>query len=333
MTTVQQDTTDDAAIHDLRGEADNGVEPMSSPEPQVALLSDEELAALPAPTLTIRPPKGWQALDLGELWRFRDLLTTLAGRDLKLRYKQTALGVIWVVLQPLLAAGIFAIVFGGVAGLAAPGGIPYFVFSYAGLLGWNLFSNTLTKTSACLVGNSNLISKIFFPRLVLPFSQTGSAMVDFGVALVMMAVLLIMFGVAPTLGLLLLPVWVVLLLCLSVGLGLITSSLAVQYRDINYILPVFVQMMLYASPVAYSLAQVVERLGGGDATTFKQQAITAFFYANPLTGLLEAMRWSLLGHGSLPIGLVAYGAVAAVGLLLAGAYGFKRMERRFADVI
>ena len=299
-------------------------------------LDDEQRATLPPPTLSIRPPKGWQPLDLAELWRFRDLLTTLAGRDLKLRYKQTALGVIWVVLQPLMAAGIFAVVFGGVADLKAPGGLNYFVFSFAGLLGWNLFSNTLTKTSGSLVGNANLISKIFFPRLVLPLSQTGSALVDFSVSLGMMAVLLVAFGVAPGWGLLLLPVWVALLLCLAVGVGLITSSLAVQYRDVNYILPVFVQMLTYASPVAYSLAMVLDRLSGpagaGDGG-WKRDALTWFFYVNPLTGLLEATRWSLLGQGTLPLGLLAYSAALSLGLLFAGAFAFKRMERMFADVI
>ena len=287
------------------------------------------------PTLRIRPPLGWVPLNLAEVWRFRDLLLVLAGRDLKLRYKQTALGVIWVVLQPLMAAGIFAIVFGGVAGLDAPGDMPYFVFSYAGLLGWNLFSNTLTKTSGCLVGNSNLISKIFFPRLVLPLSQTGSALVDFGVALGMMAVLLIVFGVAPGWGLLLLPAWVAVLLSLAMGIGMLAGSLAVQYRDINYILPVAVQMLLYASPVAYGLDQVIERLTGEDsgATGWQRDALTTFFYANPLTGVLEGLRWSLLGHGRLSAGLVCY-SVAAAGLsLLVGLYGFKRMEAKFADVI
>ena len=322
---VKSDVESDAAL-------DVAPEPSAvSDAPQ--LLGDDELADLPPPTLTIRPPRGWQPLDLAELWRFRDLLAVLAGRDLKLRYKQTALGVIWVVLQPLMAAGIFAVVFGGVAGLKAPGGIPYFVFSYAGLLGWNLFAGTLTKTSASLVGNANLISKIFFPRLVLPLSQTGGALVDFAVALGMMVVLLLAFAIAPGWGVLLLPLWVALLLCLALGLGLIASSLAVQYRDVNYILPVVVQMLLYASPVAYGLAQVLDRLAGPGVVGWKRQALTAFFYANPLTGLLEAMRWSLLGAGTLRPTLLAYSAAASLGLLLVGSFGFKRMEQTFADVI
>src|SRR3954462_9916368 len=170
-------------------------------------------AATPAeePYLKIRVRRGWAALQLSETWQFRDLLFSLAGRDLKLRYKQTALGVAWVVLQPLMAAGIFSFVFGKVAKLPSDGK-PYFLFSYAGLLGWNLFSSTLTKTSGCLVGNAQLISKVFFPRLILPLSTVPSVLIDFAVALAMMAVLMLLYRVSPTPALLLLPVWMTILL-------------------------------------------------------------------------------------------------------------------------
>src|SRR4051812_37354539 len=150
-------------------------------------------AGAPKPSLSTRPSSGWINLNLRETWQFRDLLLSLAGRDLKLRYKQTALGVIWVVLQPLMAAGIFSFVFGKVAKLPS-NGVPYLLFAFAGLLGWNLFSNTLTKASACLVGNSQLISKVFFPRLVLPLSTVPSTLVDFGVAAGMMAILMVIYG-------------------------------------------------------------------------------------------------------------------------------------------
>ena len=181
----------------------------------------------PKPHLRIRPTNGWSALALRETWQFRDLLFSLAGRDLKLRYKQTALGVIWVVLQPLMAAGVFSFVFGKVAKLPSDGK-PYFLFSFAGLLGWNLFNNTVAKTSACLTGNSQLISKVFFPRLVLPLSTVPSTMVDFGVSAAMMAVLMIVYGVAPSAALLLLPVWMILLLLLSLGIGLCVAALVGQ---------------------------------------------------------------------------------------------------------
>jgi lipopolysaccharide transport system permease protein len=274
----------------------------------------------PTPYLRIRPSSGWAALNLRETWQFRDLLFTLAGRDLKLRYKQTALGVVWVVLQPLLAAGIFAFVFGKVAKLPSDG-VPYFVFAFAGLLGWNLFSNILTKASGCLVGNAPLISKVFFPRLVLPLSTVPSVLVDFGIAAVLMAGLLVSHRIAPGWGLLLLPIWVALIAALALGVGLVTAALTVSYRDVQYILPVFTQMLLYASPVAYPASEVPAEWRSA-------------YFLNPLAPLLEGFRWSLFGTTTPPPwGSVGYAAAVAAGVLLWGAFAFKRMERRFADVI
>lgn len=271
------------------------------------------------PYLTLKPASGWAGLNLREIYQFRDLLTTLAGRDVRLRYRQTALGAVWVVLQPLLAAGIFSFVFGRVAKLPSDG-VPYFLFAYAGLLGWNVFSGTLTKASSCLVGNAALISKVFFPRLILPLSTAFSTFIDFGVALAMMAVLMAAYGVTPGLGLLLLPVWLLLMLLLALGVGLYASALMVSYRDVQYVLPVVVQLALYASPVAYAVSAVPENLRG-------------WYLLNPLAVLLEGFRWSLLGRGELNAGLVAYAAVMAVAVFVAGAFVFRRMERRFADVI
>lgn len=271
------------------------------------------------PHLTIRPTSGWQAINLGELWQFRDLLTTLAGRDVKLRYRQTALGAIWVVLQPLLAAGIFSFVFGKVAKLPSDG-VPYFVFSYAGLLGWNAFNSTVSKAGTSLLGNANLVSKVFFPRLVLPLSTVMSSLIDFSVALAMMAVMLVLFHITPGVGLLLLPVWLVLILLLAVGVGLFTSALAVSYRDVNYVMPVLLQFLMYACPVAYAVSAVPAHL-------------RLFYYLNPLSGLLEAFRWSLLNHGTPPWGLLGYSAVVSIVVFFGGALAFKRMERKFADVI
>jgi lipopolysaccharide transport system permease protein len=276
-------------------------------------------AAAPKPWLKIRPRRGWGAIDLHELWQFRDLVMTLALRDLRLRYKQTALGVIWVVLQPLLAAGVFSFVFGKVARLPSDG-LPYFLFSYAGLLGWNLFNSTLSKCSGCLVGNSQLISKVFFPRLVLPLSTVPSALIDFTVALGMMAALMGIYRVAPMPALLLLPLWMGVLILLALGIGLCTASLAVSYRDVQYILPVFMQILLYASPIAYSLSAVPRHL-------------RAFFLLNPLSGPLEAFRWSLLRTAPPPAASLVYAIAVSVVVFFVGAYSFKRMERKFADVI
>lgn len=273
------------------------------------------------PVLKIRPSSGWAALNIAEAWNFRDLLFSLAGRDVKLRYKQTALGAAWVILQPLMAAGIFSFVFGKVAKLSS-GPIPYFLFSYAGLLAWNLFSNTLSKSSTCLVGNAQLISKVYFPRVILPFSTVPSSLIDFAVALAMLAVLMPAWGVAPGLGTLLLPLWLFLILLLAVGLGLITSALTVSYRDVQYILPVVLQFLLYASPIAYAVAQVPEKL-------------RPFYFLNPLSSLLEAFRWSLLGPqgGSLNWPNLAYSTTVCLAVFVLGMFSFKKMERRFADVI
>ena len=273
----------------------------------------------PRPVTVIRPARGWQAVNLREVWRYRDLLLTLAERDVKLRYRQTALGVIWVVLQPLVGAGIFAFVFGRVAGLASDG-IPYFVFAYAGLLGWNVFQNTFTRASASLVQNAQLVSKVYFPRLVLPLSTVLSALLDFAVAFAVMLVLLVVYRVEPGVRIALLPLWLLLLVALGVGLGLFAGALMVSYRDVQHALPVLVQFLLYATPAGYAVSAVPEGL-------------RAVYYLNPLAGTLEAFRWSLLGAGTLPAAAVAYAAVVAALALLLGATSFMAMQRRFADVI
>ena len=304
------------AIADVKSEVDV----MSAGNPaQSALIPLADLP--PDPELVIKPSSGWAAVNLREVWQFRDLLFTLAGRDLKLRYKQTALGVVWVVFQPLMAAGVFTVVFGKVAKLPSDG-VPYFLFSFVGQLGWNLFSNTVTKASGCLVGNSQLISKVFFPRLVLPLSTLPSTLVDFAVAAAMMVVLMFAFHWGPgVIPLLLLPLWMAILIAMSVGIGLVTSALTVSYRDVQYILPVFLQIAMYASPVAYAVSAIHDPW------------VKIFYTMNPLTPVLEGFRWSLLNTAPPTWPLVGYSAAIAVILLIAGAFSFKRMERRFADVV
>ncbi len=232
------------------------------------------------PYVKIRAPRGWAPLNLHDVWQFRDLLLALAGRDIKLRYKQTALGVLWVILQPLMAAGVFSFVFGRIAQLPSDG-LPYFVFSYAGLLGWTLFAGTLTKTSGCLVGNSQLVSKIYFPRLVLPLSAVPSVLIDFGVASGMMVALMCWYHIQPGPGILLVPLWIAMLLLLSLGVGLGTAALMVNYRDVGYVLPVLTQILLSASPVAYSLRYALTRI---------PPRFHDLYLLNPLAATLEALR-------------------------------------------
>jgi lipopolysaccharide transport system permease protein len=280
------------------------------------------MSAPAQPLLTIRPPSGWAAINLRELWHFRDLLLSFAARDLKLRYKQTALGVIWVILQPLLAAGVFSLIFGRLAGLPSDG-VPYFLFSFVSMLAWNLFNSVLTRSSACLVGNPQLISKIFFPRLVLPLSTIGSALIDFAVGLAMLAILFPIYGIVPGWQLLLLPVWTAVLLMLALGIGLFTAALNVSYRDVQYILPVLVNLLQYLSPVAYS-ATLIARA---------KPIVQSLYFLNPLAGILEAFRRAILPTTFPPAWSIVYAAGASAATLWLGAVAFKQMERRFADVI
>lgn len=270
------------------------------------------------PITKIRPVSGWQALDIAQVWRFRDLMLAFASRDIKLRYRQTALGAIWVIVQPLIAAGIFSLVFGKIAKIDS-GGVPYFIVAYVGMLGWNVFGSTLLKTSGCLVQNAGLISKIFFPRLVLPVSTIFSTLLDFAIALAALAVMLVFYKIPVSAAILLLPAWVLVILMLATGCGIFASALMVSYRDVQHILPVLTQFLLYASPVGYPISAVPDKY-------------RLLFDLNPLTGVLEAFRWSLCG-GTVEWRSVVYSAVASVAALFAGAFFFQRMERQFVDVI
>lgn len=276
-------------------------------------------AASPS-AVRLRPTRGWQPIQVREILRFRDLLIELAGRDVRLRYKQTAVGLLWVLAQPIAAAGIFSFVFRVMAGLSAEG-VPYFVFSFAGLVAWNAFSGTLSKASACMVGNAALVSKVYFPRLILPLSTIASTFIDLAVCLTALAMLGVWYGVTPGLAIVLLPMWLTLLLLFALGLGTIGAALTVRYRDVQHLLPVLIPFLLYASPVAYRASDVPPAYRAG------------FYLANPLASLLEGFRWSALGTAPPPLAYVMYSAALAVVVFLAGAALFRRMERSFADVI
>jgi len=272
------------------------------------------------PLVRIRPPGRWEALNLSALWRFRDLLWALALRDIKLRYRQTVLGVLWVVLQPLLGAGIFAFVFGRIAKLDS-GGVPYVLFTYVGLLAWNLFSTTATKATTALVSNASLVSKVAFPRLLLPLSAAVSGLVDFAVGLAAGIILFAIAGWPPGLGLVVAPFWLVLLLLLALGGGLIAGALAVAYRDVVHVMPVALQLLLYASPVGYAISAIPE---GWPRTLYQ---------LNPLAAMIEGFRTGVLGTGASDVKTALYAAATAVVLFIAGLVFFRRRERQFADVI
>ncbi|MES2461609.1 MAG: ABC transporter permease [Armatimonadota bacterium] len=283
---------------------------------------------LKAPTFSsrhvtvIQPTHGWAVFDLAEFWRYRDLFLALAARDVKLRYRQTALGVIWVLVQPLVASVIFTVLFSKVANFPS-GHVPYFLLTLTGSLGWTAFQNTMTKTSNSLIGNAQLVSKVYFPRLILPLSTVVSSLIDFAVCFVVMIALLIVYRVTPHLGFLLFPVWLLLMLMQAIGFGLYAGALMVSYRDIQYVLPIVIQMGAFATPVYYSMAFAAE----------KTPSISWFFYMNPLSGLLEAMRWSILSLPGPNLGTLLYSVIASVLIFIGGVMMFRRMERKFADVI
>jgi lipopolysaccharide transport system permease protein len=271
------------------------------------------------PTVVIRPPQGLAALNLGELWAYRDLLFILAGRDVKLRYKQTALGVVWVILQPLIAALIFAVIFGRFAKLPSDGN-PYLLFVFCGMLPWNLFAGVLQRAGNSLVGNSNLISKVYFPRILIPLSSTAAVLVDFAISLVVMLVFMAIYQVPPTWRLLTLPFFLLLTLLASTGVSLWLTGLNVYYRDFMYALPFVIQVWMYASPVAYASAIVPERW-------------RALFGLNPAVAFIEGFRWAMLGHSTLTFEMVVSATLISAVFLISGIAVFRRIERGFADVI
>lgn len=270
--------------------------------------------------IIIEASRGWVKLNLREVIEFRDLLYVLAIRDIKLRYRQTALGPVWVILQPLLAAGVFTFVFGGIAKLSAPGHMNYYLFAYSGQLGWNLFSGTLTKIGSSLVGNAHLVSKVYFPRIILPLYTLGSVLFDFAAASVIMIAMMIGFHHWGGVATLSLPLWIALLLLLAMGIGLCVTALNVFYRDVSTIVGVFMSFLVYISPVGYAREHVPAKL---------QIAYTI----NPVSGLLEGFRWAILGTGAPSVNHVLYSTIFTIATVVAGLYSFKRMEKKFADVM
>ena len=275
------------------------------------------VSSAPRPHVKIRPSRGWSALNLSEVWEFRDVLAMLMLRDVKLRYKQTALGVIWVLLQPLLAGIVMSIVFGYFAKMPSDGQ-PYLLFVFAGLLGWNLFAGVLQRAGNSLVVEARLITKVYFPRLLIPIASALAGLLDFVVSLSLMLALMAWFRVWPGWWLALLPAMVLLNLTLALGVSFWLSALNVRYRDFLYALPFFIQVWMYASPVVYGLGIILPEWRG-------------WFALNPMTGVLEGFRQALLGTSSLTSFTVEITVLLSLFALVSGAYFFRRVEREFAD--
>ncbi|CAG0974314.1 Teichoic acid translocation permease protein TagG [Anaerolineae bacterium] len=272
------------------------------------------------PYLHIKPSKGWVSLQLRELWKYRELLYFLTWRDIKVRYKQTVIGAAWAILQPVMTMIVFSIFFGGLAKMPSDG-VPYPIFSYAGLVPWTFFAYGLGQASNSLVGSSNLIKKIYFPRLIIPLSSVMSGVLDFLLAFAVLIIMMLMFGIVPTVNVIWLPLLVLLAMVTSLGVGLWLSALNVEFRDIRYIIPFLTQFWMFLTPIAYP------------ASLIENPTIRALYGLNPMTGVVEGFRWALLGTDTAPGGVILVSSTAAVLLLISGAFYFRRMEKNFADVV
>jgi len=269
------------------------------------------------PVVRIEPPRGWLELRLAEVWEYRELLYFFAMRDIKIRYKQTAVGVLWVVLQPLMTMGVFTIFFGRLAKLPSQG-LPYPVFYFAALVPWAYFSLALTNCTNIVVDNQNVITKVYFPRLILPIAAVFSGLVDFAIGLAVMVILTLSFGIRPPATVLLLPVIIVLAVLTALGVGLWTSALNALYRDVRAVMPFVVQFWMLASPVAYPSSLVPARWRW-------------LYGLNPMAGVIDGFRWALTGHGQPPGAAMAASAVGVGVVLLGGLFFFQRMETNIAD--
>lgn len=271
------------------------------------------------PVTIIEPSRGWVALKLGELWEYRELLYFLTLREVKVRYKQTALGAAWAIIQPLFTMLIFSLFFGRLAKVPSDN-IPYPLFSLAGLIPWTFFANGLTQSSNSLVGSASLISKVYFPRLTIPLSAVLSGVVDFAVSLILLVGMMAFYRQVPPIRCLYLPIFLLLGFVTATGVGLWLSALNVEYRDVRYVVPFLTQFWMFATPIAYpsSLLHGVWR---------------TLYALNPMVGVVEGFRWALLGTNTAPGPMIAASSLASVLILVGGAFYFRRMEKTFADVV
>ncbi|HYY56359.1 MAG TPA: ABC transporter permease [Pyrinomonadaceae bacterium] len=285
--------------------------PSTSPRPTAHEIPDE-------PLISIRPSRRWVALNLRDLWMHRELLYLLTWRELKARYKQTVMGVAWVVLQPLLTTIMFTIFFGRLAGIPSDG-IPYPIFAYGGLMTWAFFTGAVTNCSLSLVANANLITKVYFPRMIIPAATTGARLVDFAVAFLLLIGMMVYYGVGLTRNILMLPALIVLLTLLALGIGMWMAALNVKYRDVGVGLPAILQFWMFASPILYPLSFVPARW-------------RPLYSLNPMVGIIEGFRAALFGLAFNWTAL-AFSVAVTFFVLIYAAYAFRRMEKSFADLV
>lgn len=271
------------------------------------------------PVIRIEPSVGWVSLKLGELLEYRELIYFLIWRDVKVRYKQTVLGVAWAIVQPLFSMLVFSLFFGKLAKIPSDG-IPYPIFSYAALVPWTFFANGLNHASNSLVGSANLIKKVYFPRLAIPIATVLAGVVDFILAFIVLVGMMVYFGFVPTINILWLPLFLLIALITSLGVSLWLSAMNVEFRDVRYIMPFLTQFWLFSTPIVYPSSLLPEPW-------------RTLYGLNPMVGVVEGFRWALLGTKTAPGIIVFVSALVALALLISGALYFRRMEKSFADVV
>ena len=267
----------------------------------------------------IQPPKGWVPLELRGLWEYRDLLYLFVWRDLKLRYKQTMVGASWAIIQPFIAMVVLSIFFGKLIKVPSEG-IPYPIFAYTALVPWMYFVNALTQSSNSVVGNYTLITRVYFPRLVIPITTVVTGLLDFAIAFAILIGMMLFYGIVPTAAIWTLPFFILLTIATALGLGLWLAALNVEYRDVRFILPFLTQILFFITPVAYPSSLVPEPW-------------RAIYSLNPMAGVVEGFRWALLGKAQPPSVVLVISVIAVIGLLIGGLYFFRYKEGTFADVI
>ncbi|HVO26546.1 MAG TPA: ABC transporter permease [Candidatus Margulisiibacteriota bacterium] len=268
--------------------------------------------------LIIEPPRGWKPVSFSELWEYRELLYFLIWRDIKVRYKQTVLGGAWAILQPILTMAVFTLLFGRLAKMPSDG-VPYPIFSYAALVPWTFFSNGLSKTTTCLVESGSILSKVYFPRLLIPLAKVLSGLVDFAMAFVVLVVMMLCYGMLPTLRTLWLPLFLLLAVVALLAVGLWFSVLNLRYRDIGQAIPFVMQFWLFVTPIAYPSSVLA-------------QPWRTLYGLNPMTSVVEGFRWALLGSGAVELPVLAASVSVALLTLASGVFYFRRVEWAFADI-
>jgi len=305
---------------DRRVRENDPVAPESILPTEAAAGESRSIEASESITTVIEARRGWRPIDLKEVWHYRDLLFLLAWRDVKVRYKQTALGAAWAIIQPLMTMAILTLVFGKVGRMAERTSVPYPLFTFCAAVPWTLFAGSLTQAGNSLISSQALISKVYFPRLVIPVAAVAGGLLDFGIALAVLILMMLVYGIGVQITIVLLPLFAILTLISALAVGLWLSALNVEYRDVKYTIPFLTQLWLLASPVGYSSSEVPANW-------------QAVYGLNPMTSVIEGFRWALLGTNPPSAAMMILSTVVVFVLLITGLFYFRRMEKTFADLI